>query len=134
MANPAAVSGRDRDGPRPDPQDAAAIGSRLFAELARAARSRRATADRTQHRRRFHTFARALDDRWRVQDPGSIRYRKEWPRWRPAPIDADGAADRTARIGRRDEPAAGIRGSPGARGRRAGATRPLGERKRCTEG
>src|SRR3546814_15663462 len=130
MANPAAVSGRDRDGPRPDPQDAAAVGSRQFAYLARAARSRRATADRTQHRRRFHTFARALADRWRVQDPGRIRYRMEWPRWRPAPIDADGAADGTARVGRRDEPAARIRVDPGARRRRSGATLLLGGRSR----
>src|SRR3546814_2862451 len=105
MANPAAVSGRDRDGPRPDPQDAAAIGSRLFADLARAARSRRATADRTQHRRRFHTFARSLADRWRVQDPGRIRSRMEWPRGRPAPIDTPGAEYGTARVGRRTEPA-----------------------------
>src|SRR3546814_18938383 len=75
---------------------------------------------------RFHTFARALADRWRVQDPGRIRYRMEWPRWRPAPIDADGAADGTARVGRRDEPAARIRVDPGARRRRSGATLLLG--------
>src|SRR3546814_15066042 len=63
---------------------------------------------------------------WVVQDPVLIRYRMEWPRWRPAPIDADGAAYGTARVGRRDEPAARIRVDPGARRRRSGATLLLG--------